>query len=142
MVRSEIEFVAGSEVGARTEVRPHLGLACHKLAARILLREEISRKLSGRELVLRPHDCREELLVEREPAQAVVDPLFAFPALGKRFRLGLVVEVIVYLGVLHLRLVTLLHSRNGDVPFEIIHAYVHRDDLVHADEREVVLHEI
>ena len=141
MVRTEVELERNHCLMLpRLEIHPHTGLTRHQVMALVILREIVQSEISRRELLRSPHYGREELLLESEPRHPGIDTLLRVASFGDVLRLLLSVEIVVELRVLNLTLVSLLHPRHGHEIVHIERENILWNDILHPDEREVVLH--
>ena len=127
---------------AGLDVRPHLRGAGHQVLARVVLAHEIDAELAVGEVLRRPHDRGEELLLEGEPFDLVVETLGALAAVADVLGLLVIREVVVQAGVLTLVLVALLHPRNDGLEVHVDAAHVARDQVLHVHEGEHLVHRV
>ena len=88
------------------------------------------------------HDDGEELLLEREPVEARLDPLGSVAPAAHLLGLLVAFVIVVELGVLQLVLVAFLHTGNRDAEVEVVHVDVPRDHAFHSHEGQHVVHHI
>ena len=142
VVGAEIELGLDTGGGSVRQVEPHPGVARHEVPVGIVLAEEVHAEVARSELLLRMHDDGEELLLEREPVEARLDPLGSVAPAAHLLGLLVALVIVVELGVLQLVLVTLLHTGNRDAEVEVVHVDVPRDHAFHSHERQHVVHHI
>ena len=143
VVRTEIELEGDVDArSARLDVRPHLRGAGHQILARVVLAHEVDAELAVGEVLRRPHDGGEELLLEGEPFDLVVEALGALAAVADVLGLLVIREVVVQAGVLALVLVALLHPRDDGLEVHVDAADVARNQVLHVHEGEHLVHGI